>query len=346
MQIIDLVPDLRPTIMAARELRDARNSLARFAPYVNVPAISYRLGRRKRHDQTAPVRAFGAPATPIRRPGVMDIRGDLPAITPIVNFSEVDLNQELVLAQQLAGLQVDWQPFVTAGAATAALTVDNTFELMRGQMLSDFAISLVAEDGEVHEVDFGVPADQKIPVGAPWDPANPAAVFADYAAAHEAYIDVAGDSAGAALTTQAVKTLMVSALQALYPQQPVGSDQLGAYLANRDLPLPFTYDRKLEDAAGNRTRIYPQGHLTFLPSADDPVGRTEMGVTQHAVRQSQRQQPNGAPALSAQAREVPGLTIVTLGNEDPPEYAVLAAAVGLPVLQDKDIVVMNGLIAP
>lgn len=345
MQIIDLVPDLRPTIMAARQLRDARNSLARFAPYVNVPAISYRLGRRKRLDQTAPVRAFGAPATPIRRPGVMDIRGDLPAITPIVNFNEVDLNQELILAQQLAGLPVDWQPFLDAGAATAALTVDNTFELMRGQMLSTFNVVLTAEDGEVYEVDFGVPAEQSIAVGAPWTPDNPAAIFADYAAAHEAYVDVAGDSAGAALTTQAVRTVMVSALQALYPQQPVGSDQLNAYLVNRELPTLVTYDRKLEDAAGNRTRIYPQGHLTFLPSDEDPVGRTEMGITQHAVRQAQRQQPNGQPALNAQAGEVPGLTIVTLGNEDPPEQAVLAAAVGLPILQDKDIVVMSGLIA-
>ena len=32
MQIIDLVPDLRPTILAAREMRDRRNSLARFLP--------------------------------------------------------------------------------------------------------------------------------------------------------------------------------------------------------------------------------------------------------------------------------------------------------------------------
>ena len=345
MQIIDLVPDLRPTIMAARELRDARNSLSRFLPYVNVPAITYRLGRRKRMDQTAPVRAFGAPATPIRRPGVMDIRGELPAITPIVNFNEVDLNQELVLAQQLAGLQVNWQPFVTAGAALAAATVDNTFELMRGQALSNFEVALIAEDGEVHTVNYDVPTEQKIAADAPWSIDNPAQVFADYSAAHEAYLDIAGAPAGIALTTSKVRTMLTNALQGLYPQQPVGNDQLNAYLANKNLPTPVTYDRMLETLPGQRERVYPEGHLTFLPSGDDPVGRTEMGVTQEAVQQSQRQQPNGQPALNAQANEVPGLTIVTLGNEDPVERAVKGAAVGLPILQDKDIVVLAGLIA-
>jgi hypothetical protein len=82
MQIIDLVPDLRPTILAARQVRDARNSLARFLPVQNVNAVSYRLGRSKRLDQTVPVRANDAPATPIRRPGLVEVRGDLPNVTP------------------------------------------------------------------------------------------------------------------------------------------------------------------------------------------------------------------------------------------------------------------------
>ncbi|TQK73369.1 major capsid protein [Nocardioides sp. SLBN-35] len=344
MQIIDLVPDLRPTILAARELRDARNSLARFLPYANVPAITYRLGRRKRLDQTVAVRAFGAPAVPIRRPGVVDVRGELPAITPIVNLNEVDLNNELVLAQQLAGLQVDWQPALTSAAAAVALTVDNTLEVMRGQVLSTGIVSLIAEDGDVHSVDFGIPAEQKITAAAPWDITDPAAVFADYAAAHEAYMDVAGDRAGVALTSEGLITILTSALQVLYPQQPVGTDQLSAYLTNRRLPVPVAYDRKLEDATGARTRVFPEGTITFLPGADDPVGRTEMGITQEAVQQSSRQQPNGQTAL--RAAEVPGMTIVTLGNEDPVERAVKAAAVGLPVLQDRDIVILSGLVAP
>lgn len=342
MQVVDLVADLRPTILAARQLRDARNSLSRFLPYASVQATSYRLGRRERLDQAAPVRAFGAPATPIRRPGVVDVRGDLPAITPIVNFSEIDLNQEHVLAQQLAGVGVDWQPFITSAAAQAALTVDNTLEVMRGQALSTGTVSLIAEDGDTHAVDFGVPAAQKIAVGAAWTPADPTTLFEDFSAAHEIYIDVAGDAAGVFLTTNSVRLVMLSALQSMFPQQPVGVDQLGAYLANRGLPQIATHDRQLETSPGVRARVYPQGHGTFLPSNSDPVGRTEMGITQEAVQQSQRVQPNGSPAL--QAGEVPGMTIVTLGNDDPVERAVKAPAVGLPVLADRDIVILSGLL--
>ena len=343
MQIIDLVPDLRPTILAAREMRDRRNSLARFLPYASRFTLSYRLGRRKRLDQTAPVRAFGAPATPIRRPGLLDVRGDLPAITPIVNFNEVDLNNELILAQQLAGQPVDWQPALTSGAANAALTIDNTFELMRGQLLSTGIVSLIAEDGATHSVDFGIPAGQKITAGAVWNPASPAAVIASYVAGHKAYQDAAGDDAAIALMSTAARTVLLAAVQTLFPQQPIGLDQLNAYLANQNAPLPVTYDRKLEAANGTKTRVLPVGTVVYLPSDSDPVGRTEMGVTQEAVQQSQRNQPSGSPALSP--AEVPGVTIVTLGNDDPVERAVKAAVVGLPVLADTDnIAILSGVV--
>lgn len=339
MQMMDLVPDLRPVILAAREHRDDRNTLARFLPNVAVQAITYRLGRRKRVDQVVPIRAFDAPATPIKRPGVVDVRGELPAVTPIVDLSETDLNMEFILAQQLAGQQVDWQPWVNAAAGLVAITADNTFELMRGQALSTGVVSLTAEDGDVHEVDFAVPADSKIAVAAPWDPntsAGATAMFADLEAAHEVHHDTSGSAAGLAVTTAKVNRLLLRGLQQLFPQQPVGQISLNAYLTDRGLPGVVTYDRTLRNEDGSRTRIYPEGHLTFLPG-DGPVGRTELGVTQEAVQQVQNR------VLAAQ--EAPGLTIVTLGQDNPVQRAVKGAAVGLPVIQDnEDITILSGLI--
>ncbi|UUW88395.1 major capsid protein [Pimelobacter simplex] len=343
MQIIDLVPDLRPTILAARQLQDARNSLARFFPVVNVAAVTYRLGRKTRNDQTVAIRAFDAPAIPILKQGIVEVRGDLPAVTPLVPFTEVDLNQELILAQQLAGQQVDWQPAVTSGAGQVAATVDNTMEAMRGQLLSTGGIALVAEDGTTHTVDFGIPGGQIITAGAPLDPTNGAAVWAAYAAAHQVYKNVAGDKAGVALTTDAVYIKLVAATQQMFPSAPVGIDQVAAYAVNRGLPVPVTYDRQMKDAAGVRTRFFAEGTLVFLPSNDDPIGRTELGITQEAVQQVQRVQLNGRPALSA--AEVPGLTIVTLGRDNPVQRAVKGAAVGMPVLGDTDaIVIWKGLV--
>lgn len=337
MQLIELVPDLKPYILAARQMRDDRNSLAVFLPNVTKQAVSYRLGRRKRLDQTVPIRALDAPAIPIRRPGVLEVRGDLPAITPIVDFSELDLTQEMILSQQLAGLEVDWSPWVTEGAALCAATTENTLELMRGQVLSTGAIALQGEDGVTHEVDFEIPSDNKITVNTPWDPADPETVFATYTAAHEAFIDSSGGAAGVSLTTIAVYNILLSALQQLYPMQPVGETALAAYLAQRRLPAPVTNDRKFRNADGTKTRVYPEGHLTFLPTVDGPVGETQLGVTQEAVQQVQNKVLTPV--------EAPGMTILTLGSDNPVQRAVKSATIGMPILRDnEDVVVMSGLV--
>lgn len=337
MQIIDLVPDLQPVILAARQARDARNSLARFLPVAEVAAVSYRLGRRRRLDQTVPVRAIDAPATPIRRPGVLDVRGDLPAITPIVNLSEQDLTNEMILAQQLAGLNVDFGPAVDAAAGQGALTVDNTLEAMRGQVLSTGIVSLLADDGRTHLVDFEVPAAQKITAPAVWSGAGAGNEFKDIDAAHEVFANASGAPAGAMVMSRRVSRHLLNALQVAYPQQPVGSIALDAYLANRELPPVFLYDRTLKAYDGTVTRHFPNNVITFLPAEDAPVGRTELGITQEAV-----QQVNNRVLTADQA---PGLTIVTLGQDNPVQRAVKAAAIGMPVLGDTDsIVILNGVL--
>jgi len=336
---VELVPDLKPYILAARQVRDARNSLAVFLPNVAKQAVSYRLGRRKRLDQTVPIRAIDAPAIPIRRPGVIEVRGDLPAITPIVDFSELDLTQEMILAQQLAGLQVDYATWVAQGGALCAATTENTFELMRGQVLSTGTIVLETEDGATQDVDYEIPSDNKIHANTPWDPTQPGAVFDGLTAANEQFLDSSGDNGGAILTTSAVYNLMVAALQVRFPNQPIGQESLSAYLASKKLPSRIiTNDRKLENADGTKTRVYPEGYLTILPSGDDSVGETQLGVTQEAVQQVQNR------VLTAQ--EAPGMTLVTLGSDNPVARAVKGASIGMPVLRDnEDIVIMSGLVA-
>ena len=334
MQLIDLVADLRPTILAARQVRDARNSLSTFLPYRETQSVSYRLGRRQRADQTVPVRALDAPAVPIRRPGVIDVRGDLPAITPIVDLSEQDLTNETVIAQQLAGIAVDWEPVVQAAAGQAAKTVDNTFEAMRGQALSALKIALESAAGIIHEVDFGADASQTITVTNAWN-ATGADPFADFATAHGEHLDRAGGPAGVVLTTSRVKRALLAALAVKYPNAPVDVNTLNAYLTANDLPRIFTYDRKFTAYDGTRTPVYPEGTMTFLPG-DEPVGQTQLGITQEAVQQVQNR--------VLVASEAPGVTVVTLGRDNPVQRAVKAAAIGMPVIGDIDqITVVKGI---
>lgn len=335
MQLIDLVPDLRPIIMAARQVRDENNRLSRWLPYREVQSVSYRLGRRKVVNQTVPIRALDAPAVPIRRPGVVDVQGDLPAITPIVDLSEMDLTQEMIIAQQLAGVGVDWEPLVTSAAGVAAATIDNTLEAFRGQALSALKVSLTSADGNVHEVDFGADPEQVITVTNAWNTAD-GDPFADLDAAQEAFTDRAGSPAAVMLTTARVQAAILQKVQALFPNAPVGYAEVNTYMANRGLPAIETYDRAFRDYDGSRQRVYPQGHATLLP-AGDPVGSTEMGITQESVQQVQNRVLN--------AGEAPGLTVVTLGRDNPVQRAVKGAAIGMPVIGDIDqITVLRGLV--
>lgn len=342
MQIIDLVNDLRPTILAARQMRDARNTLASIFPYRSSQSVSYRVARRKRGDQVAPVRAIDAPSTPIRRPGLLDVKGDLPAITPRVDLSEQDLTDEMRIAQNLAGVPTDWASVVQSAAATAALTVDNTFEQLRGQLATTLGIVLTAEDGNTYSIDFGAQPGQIFEVTNPWN-GEDGDPFADFEAVHNDYIDLSGHAAGLVLTTARVKRALLSALQVKFPNSPVDVSALNSYLNANELPSIATNDRTFTDLEGNRTRVYAEGHMTFLPGDGDPIGRTELGVTQEAVQQTQRIQPgSGRAALTA--AEAPGITIVTLGQDDPVQRAVKAAAIGMPVLHEPDqVMVINGI---
>lgn len=340
MQIIDLVNDLRPTILAARQVQDARNTLARYLPYRAQQTVSYRLARRQRADQVAPIRAIDAPATPIRRPGVIDVRGDLPAITPIVDLSEQDLTNEMVIAQQLAGIPVDWTGPLSSAAGLAAATVDNTFEMLRGQALTDLGLALTSEDGKTYDVPFVDGNDHLFTVTTAWN-ATGGDALADFAAAHEQHEQRAGAPAGVALTTGRVRRTLLSALGVRYPNAPVDFNTLDAYLAANGLPPIETNDRRFTADDGTKTRVYAEGHLTFLPG-DGPVGRTELGVTQEAVQQTQRIQPNGRTALSPS--EAPGVTVVTLGRDNPVQRSVKAAAIGMPVVHEADqVTIVRGI---
>jgi hypothetical protein len=272
---------------------------------------------------------------PIRQPGVLDVRGDLPAITPIVNLSEQDLTNEMIVARQLAGLNVDWAPAVAAAAGQAALTVDNTLEVMRGQVLSTGIVSLTADDGSTHTVDFEIPAGQKVTPATKWTDGTGASTgdpFRDLTDWHNLFVDASGGPAGVILSTARTALHLANRLQAAYPQQPVGASALAGYVADRGLPPIVPYDRRLEAYDGTKTRVLPEGTVVFLPAADAPVGRTELGITQEAVQQVQRQ------ILTAD--QAPGVTIVTLGQDNPVQRAVKAAAIGLPVLQDNDSIVI------
>jgi hypothetical protein len=179
-----------------------------------------------------------------------------------------------------------------------ALTVDNTFELMRGQLLSTGVVSLVAEDGDAHTVDFEVPSGQIITLDDPWNGAGAGEEFDDIEAAHEVFGNASGDSAGVILASRRAKRHLLNALKTKFGNQPIGQQGMDGYFADQGWPTIYTYDRTITNADGTRTRVFPEDAMVFLPAEDNPVGRTELGITQEAVQQVQRVQPSGTTALT------------------------------------------------
>ena len=326
MQMTDLIPDLTPTILAARALRDDLNTLEPYFPVENVNSNSYRLGQRARLDQAAPVRAIDAPATPIVRPGVTTVRGDLPAISPIVDLSEGDLIDDMRLANALNGADTP-QSRIDSAAAMVTATINNTLELMRGQVISTGTVSLLAEDGVIHDVDFGLQAEQKIASAEKWTPAN---ALTNLIAAATVAGDVSGNDPGVILTTRKIKRVLVAALNELYKDRPATPADLTSWLAANDLPDIQTNDRQF--VGQGKQRVIPEGTVAFIGSANSPLGATELGITQEAIKQVNRLQPNGAPALTASTAA--GITIVTLAGDNPVREAVQGAAIGMPILRD------------
>jgi hypothetical protein len=336
MFLRDLVRDLAPYYVIARDnVGNAEGDvLAQLAPVRNVPNTRLSLRRIMRLDQTAPVRAMGAPSTPIRTSRLIKIDGDLPEITPRAEYDEDELLDFVPVGQ----LDPDLERLVFDGTGQVSATIRNTLTLMRGALFSTGELTFMQADGQVAGATFGVPAP--IAITTAWNQIGNTALD-DF----EAGVDQAraqGFRPGIFLTSNEVRRALRVSLQARFPNAPIGDSGLRGYLADNNLPEVVTVDGELVEqgdtpAEDVRRRIYPVDRGTFLPALGDPVARTVLGVTLDARRAVQ----NGViPAANA-----PGVSIATLASDDPPKVAVRGSARGAPVVEDpRRMLILSGLI--
>jgi hypothetical protein len=335
--VYDLIPDLQAVNLAARAVLDPNNLLRAYLPIQPVDDVRYRLEQVQRNDAVGAVRAFGTPSRQIRRQGVVEVRGGLPAVSAMDVLTETDLmraqmmvgaNQDVVDAM---GLQV------TSAAARTALAVDNAYELLRGSVLSTGILSV--DNGEViQSADFGVSSDNKLAAGTAWTTTASADVIGDLMTWMDRYVTSAGVAPGVALTSRKVQGLMLRnaglrALLAANGQVPAIASplQLNQLLEAYGLPPILTYDRALDDGSGTKTRIIPENRFIFLPAAGTRVGATMQGITQQAVQLQQ------AGVLTAS--QVPGVSVATLVQDHPVAKFVNADSTGLPVIERPELLV-------
>ncbi len=331
MRIVTDMLDLQAATIAIRELAFPENLLEAYMPSVERESVDYRLVSGSRFNRATVVRAFDAPTPIIGRPGLMETKGGLPAISAMDVITETDA----IRARRLAGIGNSDLVANNAAAVIARTTstVQNKYELLRGQALSTGMI-VIAENGVQQTADFDVPAANKVTRALAWtDPA--ADILNELFTWHQVYVDSAGESAGVILTSNRVWQLMLrnDAVRALFSPMPsiITPESLNGILQAYGLPRVVTYERKIEDVTGTRQRVIAENRLIFLPTSDNPVGETQFGLTEEAITLAERNvlmEDEGA-----------GLVAVTMVNEDPVYKAGKTASIGLPVLQRNDALV-------
>lgn len=328
--VYDLVDNLQAVVLAARQVLEPNNTLRAYLPITNVDDIRYRLVQSQRLDVAAHARAFGTPSRQIARPGVVEVKGGLPAVSAIDTLTEGELYRARALAGMSNGNALAND--VTAAAARTAIAVDNRYEILRGQVLATGVLAI--DNGEViQSADFGVPAANLFAAATPWtDPA--ADIIGDIETWSARYATSAGANPGRALTSRKVAGLMrrnagVRQLLAANGQVPVlaSVQAITNLLDAYGFPGVVTNDRII---AG--VRVIPENRFILLPSVDDaPMGRTLLGITEQAVQLA------GAGVLTA--GQAPGVTVATLVQDHPIARHVNADAIGLPVLDRPDALV-------
>jgi hypothetical protein len=320
--IYDLV-DLAPVNIAARQIPYADQTLENLFPSREVEQIDYRLIQEKNLEQIVPARALDTPAPLIARPGLLELRGGLPAFSAMDLLTETDLQR----ARRLAGIQVDLQPTVEALAAGTTRTILNSIEVMRGMILSTGKVTLNA-NGVNQVADYNVPSANKVTAGTAWTTVSAPAVT-DLDTWRTVYVAANGGPPARILTSTRAQRLLLrntSVINAVAGAQTGRTQatpaEISGFLAAEGLPNIETYDRQYGSFDAGFTRVLPENILVMLPSG--ALGETLLGITEEAVELVQ------AGILAAQS--APGITVVTMVEDNPVQKAVLSAAIPLPVL--------------
>lgn len=326
----DVVTPLELT-MAARlsmeETERARSSLAQFLPNRQVNDLSVRLTATSTGlAEIAEYRAYDA-ETPIGAvTGGKRVTIDLPALGQKIRVSELD---------QLRMRGRDGNTVVrnTIGQAAAQVgrAVADRMELMRGQVLAT-GKATINENQFITESDFG--RDEKLvtTVGKGWQDHGTATPLADLQAAVEAYVDVNGESpATLLLSKKAVAALMRSdeIRKTATGNTPsmVTQDYVTNLLNAYGLPTIQIYDRTVR-RGGKSVRVIDDKVALLLPADGSQLGATFWGTTLES------DEPNYGIAED----DRPGIVAGAYKDDDPIGVWVKAAAIGMPVLADANLV--------
>jgi len=339
MRLVTDLVDLNVATLTVRELQFPENALEAVFPTETKETVEYKLGSTDRFNEATVVRAFDA-STPLIGGGeAVEIKGGLPAVSAGLVITETDA----IRARRLAGVvgAEELTDSITGAMAKTTKAVQNKYELMRGLALAEHRIVL-DENGIKQSVEFDVPAANLVTRALAWsDPA--ADIIGELFAWAELFSDSAGEAAAQIITTRQVRSWMLrnEGVRQFYAgsgrltPSVITPQGLNEVLDAFELPAIGVYERLIDTGQRDanrkpiRQRVLPQGKLVMLPT--EPIGSTQMGLTEHAVSLAEK-------GILTQ-ETAPGMVALTFVNEEPLYKAAYTQSIGLPVIDRADAIV-------
>ncbi len=207
-------------------------------------------------------------------------------------------------------------------------------ELARGDVITDWKLTLTGENGLTLEANFGMPSGHNPVAPVLWSDHDDSDPIADYAGWVTTYAEANGEAPGRTLTSRSVvghmlqnaKVRTYAGSLAGTPQM-VTRQQLNNVLDAFDLPPIFTYDTQI-NVGTTATRPLPVDRFAMLPQNPRDLGATFWGVTAEALELAGGQNPGIAFS------QAPGLVGVVMRDGDPVRTWTKVTAIGMPIITD------------
>lgn len=207
-------------------------------------------------------------------------------------------------------------------------------ELARGDVITDWKLTLAGENNLTLEADFQKPSGHDPVAPILWSDHTDSDPIADYAGWVTTYTEANGEAPGRTLTSRSVvghmlqnaKVRTYAGSLAGTPQM-VTRQQLNNVLDAFDLPPIFTYDTQI-NVGTTATRPIPVDRFALLPQNPRDLGATFWGVTAEALELAGGQNPGLAFS------QAPGLVGVVMRDGDPVRTWTKVTAIGMPIITD------------
>lgn len=213
--------------------------------------------------------------------------------------------------------------------------VQNRVEMAWGDVLSD-GIFTIAENGINQQVDFGIPAGQKVTAGTLWSSTSTATPLTDLLAWYDVYRAANGMGPGrflCSLTTARQLMSNTSLINAIKGAQTGATQvtlaEISGLFASYGLPaisMDSVYDSFFQNDAGSTVRPIAANKFLFLPDDLGSLGFTAWGTPTTVMELN---------ANNVQVQTAAGI-IGVIDRESHPPYqkSVYVDAVAMPVLAD------------